>query len=83
MNINSKAFAKTKMTKRERKLAKGPNAAVKRSMKEGVPNGDYMGAAPVYREYNFGNAMVPDYRWLKTENGVPFVRPGNFGSSAA
>lgn len=68
MNINSKAFAKPKMTKRQRKLMNGPNDAVKISLSEGVLKGDYVGANPVFAMRNF-----------KVEGGVPFVRPKNFG----
>lgn len=75
MNINSKAFAKPKMTKRERKLAKGPNAMAKASIKAGQKFGGYVGSPPVYADGEF--------QFRKMRSGIPFVRPANFGLSAA
>ena len=65
-----------KVTKKERKLAKGPNAASLRSIKTGkevlVGGRMYMGANPTFHEVieqESGSKSI-----LKVVGGMPFVR---------
>ena len=62
-----------KLTKRQRKYLKGPNAAVLASIKNGTQHGDYIGSPPEYFNTNMGNSMVPP-QYVKVKKGVPFVR---------
>ena len=64
-----------KLTKKQKKLLKGGNAAVIRSLEDGKPIGAcYTGAVPVYR--NIADSGQPD-NWVKVRAGVPFVKPSN------
>ena len=64
-----------KLTKRQRKIIKGPNAAAKRSLKEGLPQqvgtDTYYGDNPQYKRIGLPEAAN---RWAKVSKGVPFVR---------
>jgi len=71
MNLNSKAFAKPQLTKRQRKAARGDNFMVKQCKKFGKRVGDYIGANPEYA--NVAKIGEPA-RFVKVRDGIPFVR---------
>lgn len=60
-----------KLTKKELKGLKGPNAAVQHSLDKGdlhhVGGTAYSGRVPRY-------TMMPSGRFIKTAKGIPFVR---------
>lgn len=69
MNVNSKAFAKPKLTKKQRKRINGMNAATALAFKEGHKPPLYRNTSPV------GQPVV----FEKVALGVPYVNPENFG----
>lgn len=72
MNINSRAFAQPKLTKRQRKAERGDNFMVKESKRLGKRIGDYIGATPKYVDKNAGNPALPQ-EFVKVRLGIPFV----------
>ena len=63
------------LTKRERKALKFPNAMVMNSLREGTPqlDGQYRGSVPRFTDLaELSLIVTPNY--IKTTNGVPFVR---------
>lgn len=73
MNINSKAFAKPKLTKRQRKAARGDNFMVQECKRLGKKVGDYIGAVPQFADLNANKAGSPPH-WVKVRAGITFVR---------
>lgn len=62
-----------KITKRQRKQLRGPNAMVKRSIRSGsqyiIGNAVYLGKPATYFKH-------PHWGFFKTSKGLPFVRGG-------
>lgn len=77
-----------KMTKKQRKAARGPNAAVRASLAKGdlhklssLRRDWYIGATPVYRDINAGKPGAMPH-WVKLSAGVPFVRADRWDRAA-
>jgi len=73
MNI-LKHNKKPSKTKKQRKLIKGPNDMVKRSLKNGTKILDYIGKPPVYVNKSPLNEIV---NYVKVSLGIPFVKNPN------
>lgn len=67
--------SKKRLTKRQRKFLRGPNAMMKRSLEEGkridIGNASYVGCEPVFSPID--RPGLPTY-WHKSIPGLPFVR---------
>ena len=70
MNKYSQTLGR-KLTKKERKIIKGGNSMVKRSIATKNKIAEYFGKVPVY--FNKAAAHeLPDF--VKVQSGIPFVR---------
>ncbi len=72
MNKNSKAFAKPKLTKRQRKTLRGDNHMVNYCKSAGNKIEGYIGAVPEFFNKNMSNTgLIAEF--VKTRKGIPFV----------
>ena len=59
-----------RLTKKQKKLAKGPNKAVQASIRQGENQGSYKGTVPLFSAIK---DMFLGTRFVKTQKGIPFV----------
>jgi hypothetical protein len=62
-----------KLTKKQKKIMKGLNAASRRSVHGGQnQNVIYKGLVPQFREVRSDGPLMPA-KWVKISNGLPFI----------
>lgn len=80
MNVNSRAFSKAQLTKRQRKALHGDNFMVRECKRVGKKVGEYIGASPQFADLNANKAGSPP-NWVKVRAGIPFVRASGKGAN--